>query len=152
MPQAAVQSERPAAKPANMSWVSPYLVVRDAAKALDFYQTAFGFQKKEAIPGPDGRIAHAEVVWNGCVVMLGSERDGTPCKAPVSSGTQPPVNLYVYCEDVDALYARATTAGAEGRQAPQDQFWGDRMCLLADPDGHLWCFATHTGRTSPMPC
>jgi uncharacterized glyoxalase superfamily protein PhnB len=151
MPQAAVEAARPAAKPAEMSWLSPYLVVRDATKAVAFYESAFGFKTKEMIPGPDGEIAHAEVVWNGCVIMMGAERDGTPCKAPASSGTPPAVSLYVYCDDVDALHARATAAGAESRQAPANAFWGDRMCLLADPDGHLWCFATHTGKTAPTP-
>jgi PhnB protein len=75
--------------------------------------------------------------------MLGKESaKGCETRAPATSGTPSPVTMYVYCPDVDALYDRATGAGATGLVAPNDTFWGDRMCRLADPDGHSWCFAT----------
>ena len=145
------QTNGHAAKPATMSWLSPCLTVRDAAAALEFYQKAFGFQKKDVYPGPDGKIMHAEVTWKDAVIMFGPECDQNQSKAPVSTGVHPPVSLYLYCEDVDALYARATAAGAKSETPPQDMFWGDRVCKLIDPDGHSWGFATHTGRTTPPP-
>jgi uncharacterized glyoxalase superfamily protein PhnB len=140
------------AKPAYMPWVSPCLTVCDVEKSLAFYQKAFGFQKREVYPGPDGKIMHAEVTWKDVVIMFGPECDQSPGKAPVSSGTRSPITLYLYCEDVDAQYARAIAAGARGEMPPQDMFWGDRICQVTDPDGYAWCFATHTGCTAPRPC
>src|SRR5207237_4700820 len=113
MSQAVAEPARRSGKPANMSWACPYLVVRDAAKAVAFYEAAFGFGKQNIIPGPDGQVAHAEVIWNGCVIMMGAERQGAPGKAPITTGTVPSVSMYVYCDDVDALHARATAAGAD---------------------------------------
>jgi uncharacterized glyoxalase superfamily protein PhnB len=151
MSQTAVKSQPRSAKPEYMSWVAPCLTVRDAAKALDFYQKAFGLRKREVYPGPDGKIMHAEVTWNDQVIMLGPECPQNQSKAPVSSGVSSPASLYLYCEDVDALYARATAAGAAGEMPPQDMFWGDRVGKVTDPDGYTWWFATHTGRTAPPP-
>jgi uncharacterized glyoxalase superfamily protein PhnB len=126
-----------------MPWVSPYLTVTDAAAAVEFYQRAFGFTKRTAMTGPDGVITHAELTWNDAVIMLGPEGAyGGVIQAPATSGTVSPVTLYVYCADVDALYARAVAAGARTEVAPEKTFWGDRMCRVLDPDGHAWCFAT----------
>lgn len=140
------------AKPAYMPWVSPCLTVRDAAKALEFYQKAFGFVKREVYPGPDGSILHAEVTWHDTVIMFGPECSQNKSAAPVTSGVRPAVAMYLYCDDVDALHARAIAAGATSEQAPQDMFWGDRVCKLIDPEGHIWAFGTHTGCTAPYPC
>jgi uncharacterized glyoxalase superfamily protein PhnB len=130
-----------------MPWLSPYLVVQDAAAALDFYQRAFGFEKKFAMQGPDGRQLHTEVQYHEAVIMFGPENDTGACdiRAPATSGVKSPVSLYVYCTDVDALFARATAAGARAVQPPHDEFWGDRICQLHDPDGHTWTFATCRG-------
>ena len=120
--------------------------MRDATAALDFYQRAFGFEKRGVSTAPDGSILHAEMRWQEALILFGPE--GAYCgesKAPVSSGIHPPVTLYVYCPDVDQLYARAIAAGAHGVMAPENTSWGDRMCQLTDPDGHTWCFATHLG-------
>src|SRR6266567_5497642 len=128
-------SKRPA-RPAGAPWLSPYLVVKDADAALDFYQRAFGFEKRMAMPGPDGRTKHAEVVWKEALIMFSPEQEGSAtCKAraPASTGMDSPVGLYLYCDDVDALYARATKAGAKSLMPPQDMFWGDRMCTVHDP-------------------
>jgi uncharacterized glyoxalase superfamily protein PhnB len=130
----------------------PYLTVQDAGKALDFYQKAFGFRKLNAMTDKEGRVVHAEVEWQDAWIMLGTEGAyGGPCRAPVTSGVRSPVNLYLYCEDVDSLFARATAGGAKAEASPSDMFWGDRMCKVVDPDGHIWCFATHTGKCSPSP-
>ncbi len=143
-------SKRPA-RPCGAPWLSPYLVVKDADAAIDFYQRAFGFQKKMAMPGPDGRTGHVEMVWQDALIMFGPECASTEhnMKSPATSGVESPVGLYVYCEDVDALYAQAIKAGAKSSKPPQTMFWGDRMCSVQDPDGHHWSFATNVADFDP---
>ena len=144
-----MMSKRPP-RPAGTPWLSPYLTVRDADKAIDFYQRAFGFEKRSAIPGPDGRTGHAELTFKDALVMLGPECAGEPrSKAPATTGVASPVSLYVYCEDVDTLYTRATAAGARADGPPENMFWGDRVCRLTDPDGHAWFFATNVADFDP---
>jgi uncharacterized glyoxalase superfamily protein PhnB len=133
-------------RPPNFPRLSPYLVVRDAEKALDFYARAFGFTRREAMTGPDGRISHAEMTLGESVIMFAPESPANPGKAPVTLGVQPPIGLCIYCPDVDALFAQATAAGAKALKEPQDAHWGDRMCYLSDPDGHSWCFLTYRGQ------
>jgi uncharacterized glyoxalase superfamily protein PhnB len=140
-------SKRPA-RPSGTPWLSPYLTVKDADAALEFYQRAFGFEKKSTFPGPDGRTGHAEMVWQDALIMFGPE-GACQAKAPATTGIDSPVHLYVYCEDVDALYIRATKAGAKSVMAPQEMFWGDRLCTLLDPDGHAWNFATNVADFDP---
>ena len=140
------------ARPPHMPWLSPYLTVKDADAALDFYQRAFGFVKHDTVPGPDGKTSHAEMKYNDAFIMFAPEGAfGSTTQSPATSGTQSPVTLYLYCEDVDALCARAQSAGATVATPPQDMFWGDRMCSLIDPSGHRWNFATYTGKTAPRP-
>jgi uncharacterized glyoxalase superfamily protein PhnB len=130
-------------KPTDMPWLSPYLTVKDAGAALDFYARAFGFMTKGAMPGPNGAIQHAAMTYHDAVIMLGPEHAyGGESKAPASTGTCSPVSLCLYSADVDTLFARAREAGATVQLAPEDTFWGDRMCRLTDPDGHIWIFAT----------
>jgi uncharacterized glyoxalase superfamily protein PhnB len=140
-------SKRPA-RPANTPWLMPYLVVKDAEAALDFYQRAFGFEKRLAIPGPDGRPVHVEVAHRDAVLMFGPE-GSCQVKTPLTTGTPTPVGLYVYCDDVDGLFARATAAGAKVVKGPEDRFWGDRVCELSDPDGYSWSFATNVRDFDP---
>jgi uncharacterized glyoxalase superfamily protein PhnB len=132
-----------------MAWLAPYLTVKDAAAAIDFYSRAFGFEKKFAMPGPDGKLAHTEMTYRDCVIMFGPEREGMPCQSPATSGHPSPVVLYAYCDDVDALFARATAAGAKAVSAPQTMFYGDRVCNVTDPDGHSWYFATNVADFDP---
>ena len=137
-------------RPQGMSWLSPYLIVQDPGKTIAFYQKAFGFEKKEAMTGADGKVMHAEMVWKDVVIMMGPEGGpGQPCRSPATSGVAPAVQLYLYCDDVDALHKRAVAAGAASKQAPQEMFWGDRICSLADPDGHVWNFATNVSDFDP---
>jgi uncharacterized glyoxalase superfamily protein PhnB len=126
----------------------PYLVVKDADKALDFYQRAFGFEKKSSVAGEDGRTVHAEMTYKDVWIMFAPEGayGDTTSRAPVTLGIHSPMTLYVYCEDVDALCARAEKAGAKVFKPPEDMFWGDRTCALIDPDGHLWSFGTWLGQ------
>jgi uncharacterized glyoxalase superfamily protein PhnB len=128
----------------------PLVVVKDVDAALDFYQRAFGFTKRMTLPGPDGRSMHGEVGWQDAIIMLSPEQpERSPARAPAASGVPSPVGLYIYVEDVDALFARATAAGAKAEMPPQDMFWGDRMCRVTDPDGHTWGFATNIADFDP---
>jgi uncharacterized glyoxalase superfamily protein PhnB len=140
-------AKRPA-RPAGSPWLSPALVVKDADAALAFYQRAFGFVSRLVVPGPDGKAHHVEMTWNDAMIMFSPEGN-CPAKAPATSGTPSPINLYVYCDDVDALFARATAAGAAAVLPPQDMFWGDRLCQVTDPDGHNWVFATNVADFDP---
>jgi PhnB protein len=142
--------KRPA-KPAQTPWLSPYLTVKDSDKAIAFYQKAFGFEKRMAMPMPDGRTGHVEMTYRDALVMFGPEGadPSSKCRAPATTGTPSPVMLYVYCDDVDALFARATAAGAKADLPPQNMFWGDRLCKVTDPDGHVWNFATNVADFDP---
>jgi uncharacterized glyoxalase superfamily protein PhnB len=136
----------------DMPWMMAHLTVKDAGAASDFYQRAFGLEKRSELPGPDGKILHVELTWHDGLIMLGPECPTEPNrKAPASSGVPSPAGVYLYCPDVDALCDRARKAGAKVVQSPTDMFWGDRMCRLEDPDGHVWGFATHTGKQTPPP-
>jgi uncharacterized glyoxalase superfamily protein PhnB len=137
-------------RPPRTPWLVPYLVVKDADKALDFYERAFGFARVNVVKGEDGKTTHAEMAHQEAMVMFAPEGiRGSTGKCPASLGVQSPVALYVYCDDVDALCARARQAGATVAHEPADMFWGDRMCMLTDPDGHTWNFATHLGQAPP---
>lgn len=137
-------------KPAKMSWLAPYLVVKDADAAADFYTRAFGFEKRFSMPMPDGRTGHTEMAYRDSVIMFGPEAGyGGVCKTPANLGVMSPVGLYVYCDDVDALYSRATAEGASADGPPQTMFYGDRMVKLTDPDGHIWYFATNVADFDP---
>jgi len=128
--------------------VTPYLTVRDAAKALDFYTKAFGAEEFVRMPGPDGTVAHAEVRIGDSVVMLGEENLQRDASSPQTVGGSP-VTLFLYVKDVDASFARATNAGCIVDEPPADMFWGDRFGKLHDPFGHRWALATHKEDVSP---
>src|SRR5262245_48756698 len=137
-------------RPADTPWLSPYLAVKDSDAAIDFYQRAFGFQKRMALAGPDGVTGHVEMTWHDSVILFGPVRhnkDGT--RTPASGGPPCAVQFYIYCDDVDALFERARAAGAQVVDPPGDMFWGDRVCKLRDPDGYVWCFATNVADFDP---
>jgi PhnB protein len=123
--------------------VTPYLTVRGAAAAIDFYRRAFGAEERFRMPGPDGRtIGHAEVVIGNSIVMLADESPQFGNKSPQAlQGT--PVSLLLYVEDVDAAFRRATDAGATVRQPVEDKFYGERAGCVSDPFGHQWTLMTH---------
>jgi PhnB protein len=125
-----------------MRWVNPYLSVRDTAEAAAFYRRAFGFKVRFSLEEPSGRTGHTELTYYDCTIMIGPEKPERGDASPRRLGGAS-VTLYVYTPDVDRLAARAEDAGAKLLQAPTDQAWGDRVCILEDPDGHRWCFATH---------
>ena len=122
--------------------VTPYIIVNDGARAIEFYKQAFGATEVFRMDGPDGRIGHAEIKIGDSHVMLADEHPEMGARSPLSIGGSP-VSLVVYVEDVDAVVSRAVEAGAELTRPVADQFYGDRTGGLKDPFGHAWYIATH---------
>ena len=120
--------------------VTPYLVVPGVARLIDFLKQAFGAVEKHRVPGPDGRVMHAEVIVGDSPVMMGE---------PSAQARAMPAMLHMYVEDVDASYARALAAGAKSVRPPTDEFYGDRMAGVEDPTGNQWWMATHQEDLSP---
>ena len=122
--------------------VTPYLVMRDASRAIDFYKRALGATEKYRFDAPGGKIAHAEITVGDSVIMLADEMPDSGYRGPQSLGGTA-VSLMVYVEDVDSQFKRAIDAGATIKQPLTDQFYGDRSGTLEDPFGHVWTIATH---------
>ena len=122
--------------------VTPYITVRDAAAALEFYKKALGAAEVMRFDTPDGRVAHAEIQIGNSRVMLGDECPVMGNKSPQSLGGTTG-GLCVYVEDCDAVFGRAVAAGATVMKPPADQFYGDRSGTVIDPFGHAWTIATH---------
>lgn len=130
-------------KDASMSWVIPYLIVDNAGTAAQYYADHFGFEILSLAKGDDGKAFHAELRYKDIVIMCGStDFCGETIKTPAAGKFKSPVTLYVYHENVDALYDALTAQGIKVDAAPENQFWGDRMLRLTDNDGHQWSFAT----------
>ena len=134
--------------PAGYEGVTPYLIVRDAARALDFYKKAFGTTEVLRIPAPGGKIGHAEIKIGDGMVMLADESPEMGHNGPQSLGGTP-ISLLFYVRDVDAQFAKALAAGATVKHPVKGQFYGDRSGTLIDPSGHIWTIATHTEDVSP---
>ncbi len=134
--------------PTGYHTVTPYLIVRDAASALAFYQRAFGATELLRMAGPQGKVMHAEIKIGNSIIMLGEETPEMGAHSPQSIGGSP-VSLFVYVKDVDAVFAQAVSAGAKELRAVKDQFYGDRTGGVMDPYGHLWYLATHIEDVSP---
>jgi PhnB protein len=130
--------------------IVPYLMVGGAADAIDFYRRAFGAEERYRLEMPDGQIGHAEIVVNGATVYLADSPDDMPGDAgnPKKLGGTT-VLLHQYVADVDAAVATAEAAGATVLRAPEDQFYGDRAAVIADPFGHQWSIHTHVRDVSP---
>ena len=134
--------------PDGYAAVTPYLTVKGAAQAIEFYRKAFGAEEVLRVPMPDGRIAHAEVRIGGSIVMLHDEAPEWQAFSPQTIGdTASSVLLYV--NDVDAVVKRAVEAGATLTMEVADQFYGDRAGGLKDPFGHRWHVATHVEDVAP---
>ena len=126
--------------------VTPYLILDDATRALEFYQKAFGAVELLRMPAPGGRIGHAEIRIGDSPVMIGEEMDGY--EGPHALGGTP-VSLMIYVPDVDRMFAQALAAGAKEQRPVADQFYGDRSGTLVDPFGHVWSLATHVEDVPP---
>ncbi len=122
--------------------VTPYLVMKNAAAALEFYTKAFGAVELFRMPAPGGKIGHAEIKIGDSPVMLSDEYPDMGFKGPESLGGTP-VSLMIYVEDVDTIYPQAIAAGGKELRPLQNQFYGDRSGTLADPFGHVWTISTH---------
>lgn len=122
--------------------IIPYLTVIDAAKTMEFYSKAFGFELLNQVTDESDKIVHVEMQFGNVLIMFAPEgAHGNPAKAPKTLNAPSPVNLYLYCDDVDALYKEAIEHGASVNMKPQDSYWGDRFCNMTDIDGHSWSFA-----------
>lgn len=126
--------------PEGFNGITPYLGVRKAAEAIEFYKNAFGAIETMRLAMPDGSVGHAELRIDGFAIMLGTPCDEGPLSNPDKS---PSVGLHLYVDDVDARYAQAIKAGGIVVSEVKDQFYGDRSGTLKDPFGHLWFLATH---------
>lgn len=128
---------------AGFPWVSPYISVRSVADTIGFYQKVFGFELQDKVADDSGKLMHAEFRHHDSVIMIGLEGAcNKPIQCPKTSGVASPMSLYVYVDDVDSFFEKAVKAGATADMAPNDAFWGDRICSLIDCDGYSWCFAS----------
>jgi PhnB protein len=134
--------------PEGFHSITPSLVVRDAAKAIDFYKKALGAQELMRMPGPDGKIMHAELKIGDSIIFLGEENPQMGAKSPQTlGGCTGTLNLYV--QDVDQTFKQAVSAGGRESMPVADQFWGDRYGTFVDPFGYSWGVATHKEDLSP---
>jgi PhnB protein len=129
--------------------ITPYLVCKGAAKAIEFYTRAFGAKEFVRMPGPEGRIMHAEVKIGDSILMLADENPERGAVAPQTGTLARSASIMFYTDDVDATFKRALDLGASSIQTPTDMFWGDRMGNLMDPFGHQWAIATHKEDVTP---
>ncbi len=127
---------------------TPYLIVDDADAAIKFYGAAFGATELLRMPTPDGRIGHAEIQLGTSRIMLSDEYVEMGYRSPKSLGGTP-VPLFMYVEDVDAVFAQAIDAGGTEQRPVEDQFYGDRSGTLEDPFGHVWTISTHKEDLTP---
>jgi len=128
--------------------VTPYLIVDGANAAIDFYISVLGAKERMRMPGPDGKVGHAELAIGESLIMLADEFPDMGARSPKSVGGSP-VTIHVYVEDVDATVALAVGAGATMTRPVEVKFYGDRGGEFEDPYGHRWSIATHTEDVSP---
>jgi PhnB protein len=128
--------------------LTPYLFIRGAAEAIEFYKKAFNATEIFRMPGPGGRIGHAEIKIGDSAIMLADENPQMNALSPQTVGGCPFL-LHLYVEDVDAMFAQAIAAGAKVTRPIENQFYGDRSGGLEDPFGFKWYLATHTEDVAP---
>jgi PhnB protein len=145
-PAKAAAPARSKALASGYQWINTFLTVRDVQSAIDFYSNALGFRVRFTMPGPDGKIVHAELQHEDSVLMLGPENPERGALAPTGPTAH---TIYMYVENVDAVTDRAANLGAKIVDSVKDQFWGDRTSMLIDPQGHSWMLATHVRDVSP---
>jgi PhnB protein len=127
---------------------TPYLTVKDADKAIEFYKQAFGATESMRLVDPSGAIGHAEVIIGTSPIMLSDEFPQMGMHSPQALGGSP-IGIHLYVEDVDATFNQAIAAGAKEVMAVEDQFYGDRTGKIVDPFGYTWTIATHQEDVSP---
>ena len=135
--------------PRGYHTVTPYLTVNDGARALDFYTRAFGAREAMRMPGPGGKVMHAEFRIGDSLIMLSDEFPGvSTSRAPTTLGGTTG-SLFLYVKDVDGAFKKAVAEGCTTLMPPTDMFWGDRFAKLRDPFGNEWSMATHTADVPP---
>jgi len=127
---------------------TPYLIVKGAADAIEFYKRAFGATEILRMADPQGRVGHAEIEIGDSVIMLADEHPAMGYRGPRSLGGSS-VSILLYLEDVDSVFERALKAGAKAQRPVANQFYGDRSGTLEDPFGHVWTVATHVEDVAP---
>jgi PhnB protein len=127
---------------------TPYLIVKGAADALEFYKQAFDATEMMRMPGPNGSVGHAEIKIGDSPIMMADEVPAMGFLGPQTLGGTP-VSLMLYVEDVDSQFQKAVAAGATVLKPLQDQFYGDRSGTLTDPFGHVWTLSTHKEDLTP---
>ncbi len=128
--------------------ITPYLILSDATRGLEFYQKAFGAVEVLRLCDPTGKVSHAEIRIGDSVIMLADEFPEIDAPSPTTlKGT--PVSFMIYVEDVDLQFDRAIQAGGIVRRPVTDQFYGDRNGILVDPFGHVWTLSTHKEDLTP---
>ncbi|HXB22668.1 MAG TPA: VOC family protein [Candidatus Solibacter sp.] len=137
--------------PKGYNSITPYLVVKGAAQAIEYYKKVFGATEVFRMDQPDGKVGHAELQIGDSRIMLADENPsmGQGHTSATSLGSSP-VSLYLYIPDVDRVIERAVAAGAKTLRPVQDQFYGDRSGFIQDPFGHLWGIATHIEDVAPQ--
>ena len=128
--------------PGDRSPLTPYITVKNAAGAIEFYKKVFGATELMRMAEPNGKVGHAELQIGSAVLMLSDEYPELGVRSPETIGGTP-VTLSLYVEDVDAVAAKVTAAGAKVLRPVEDQFYGDRAGKFEDPFGHHWWLATH---------
>jgi PhnB protein len=132
----------------NYTAVTAALCVTDVKAAANFYQKAFGFQKRGVMNGPGGKPVHAELTLRGTTLMLGPEMLEMGARSAKNVGASP-TTLYLIVENVDKVVAKALKLGAKSQGPVSDMFWGDRCGRLVDPEGYSWYVATHIADPTP---
>ena len=128
--------------------VTPYLIIKGAGDAIEFYKKAFGATELFRMAQPDGKVGHAEIKIGDSPIMLSDENPELGYTSPTTLGGTP-VSIMIYVDDVDTIFKQAIAAGGKQQKPVQDQFYGDRSGSLQDPFGHVWHVATHKEDVSP---
>lgn len=134
--------------PEGFHSVTPYLSFQGAAEAIEFYKKALNAQERFRMPGPDGKIGHAEIIIGNSIIMLADEHPQCGSVSPKTLNGSP-VGFALYVEDADALFHQAVAAGATVEEPLQDKFYGDRSGTVRDPFGYKWSLMTHQEDVSP---
>ena len=134
--------------PEGFHTATPYLIIKDAARAIEFYKTAFGAIELDRMEDASGKIRHAQIKIGDSPFMITDESPDFPEYLGPESRGGTPVHIYLYVEDVDRVFDQAIAAGAKELMPVQDKFYGDRSGGITDPFGHIWYIATHTADVS----
>jgi len=133
--------------PEGFHSITPAIVCKGAARAIEYYKEVFHAKEKSRMPGPGGVILHAELTIGDSILMLSDEFPGMTSAPPADAPNS--INLFLYTDDVDTVFNRAVKAGAKIEMPLENQFWGDRYGKIRDPFGHRWGLAQHIEDVAP---